>query len=573
MTPPRSASKAMMHRKKAAPRPRRSNRPLAAFTLMEVMIAVGALAVLGVAIAAVFQVTGKTVTGGRRISAMNAYANLIEQQMRDDFASLSREGFLVIRHQYPQLNAAGEAEDVPLHTDDLSPRPRRSDEIVFFIKGQFTSAREPLHPQLIPSADAARVYYGHGEGALPTSGNSYWRPEVHDRHIGAGKRLGVNIPGNPNRYAADWTLLRHTTALIPRGDHLTSRGPRNTYPLLQNTPLFTNANGDPRLIDSTIQVGAQPAAFSIFRHLNYMFPTGAINTVRGAITGSPQFTSGLVDIAACSLHEIRAIVCTADDYPVNANANFYDQFRRPGGPAGTFQYSFQRQGVAPGGVERVEKTQAWMEDAFPSELSWAYSANVQRRVRYETVPPNLVGSLSGTWPGGDVEAAYRRADQAMLASWGFLPHCTEFIVEWSSGQTFPPDTNPPQAHYVAGREGELIWHGLNRSPAGQPYVARPFGVDAGPPPANWSRWAGQGTGSRHLIHGVQNTGTFPAQLADHGPLLSYFGYFDPTHNPTAAEPTRQWPWPRHIRVTLSLADPRDPAVEQTFQFVFDIPQQ
>ena len=73
-------------------------------------------------------------------------------------------------------------------------------------------------------------------------------------------------------------------------------------------------------------------------------------------------------------------------------------------------------------------------------------------------------------------------------------------------------------------------------------------------------------------------------------VTSYFGYTDPTFNPDrdaptgspipdgllispgdSRSPTIPWAWPRYIRVTMSLADPNNPSVEQGFQFVFDVP--
>jgi hypothetical protein len=88
--------------------------------------------------------------------------------------------------------------------------------------------------------------------------------------------------------------------------------------------------------------------------------------------------------------------------------------------------------------------------------------------------------------------------------------------------------------------------------------------------------------NEQLIHGwgfnvAQQTGN-PGE-----PLTSYFGYIDPQFNPDLTNngrlddpgdsrvTTLPCPWPKLIRVTLSLADPNDPSTEQTFQFVFDVP--
>jgi prepilin-type N-terminal cleavage/methylation domain-containing protein len=587
-------------------RPRRR-----AFTLMEVMVAVAALAVLAVAIAAIFEVTGRTVTGGRRVSAINSYANLIKQQMEADFAAMTRDGFLLIRGQWADADAApgiNLANDlVPLHPDDTNPRPRRIDEVMFFAKGQFTSAREPLHPQLIARADAARIYYGHGqrgsEAFTPAwNPQTFWRPSLID-YAGTGNpdaRLGRQVAGNPNRYASEWTLLRHVTLLVPRNDYVVNRVPQSSRPLLGATALFPNAPTDLRLLDSEIQIAAQPAASSIFRSLAALFPLDprlniatftdpSGNTLdnpsfhairRTPANIRPQFSSGLVDIATCGLHEIRAIVMAANQFPAGANANFYNQF------ASGYSYT-------PTGITQLQRAQSWMLDALPANTvtgSNPITYQNVRRVRYEPVPHNMVGSMSqagagltGPWQP-PLEMAFRRADQAMLAQWGFLPHCTEFIVEWSFGQTFPSDPSDP--NYLPQYAGELVWHGLERLPRdlsipNQIPLAWPFGIGGAGLPAHWRQVPP--TTPRHplappalgmaqvrtLVH-ANTTGTF----APEGPLDSYFGYTDPTYTPTGNQnPQRDWPWPRFIRITLSLADPRQPSSEHTFQFIFSIPQQ
>ena len=36
--------------------------------------------------------------------------------------------------------------------------------------------------------------------------------------------------------------------------------------------------------------------------------------------------------------------------------------------------------------------------------------------------------------------------------------------------------------------------------------------------------------------------------------------------------TVPWPWPKMVRITISIADPSEPMREQTFQFVVEIPR-
>ena len=72
------------------------------FTLMEMLVAVAAVAVVSVGLAAIFDSVGKTVSGGKRVSLLNTYAGLMESRLRRDFDHMTREGFLTIRQQWVQ---------------------------------------------------------------------------------------------------------------------------------------------------------------------------------------------------------------------------------------------------------------------------------------------------------------------------------------------------------------------------------------------------------------------------------------------------------------------------------------
>jgi hypothetical protein len=74
----------------------------------------------------------------------------------------------------------------------------------------------------------------------------------------------------------------------------------------------------------------------------------------------------------------------------------------------------------------------------------------------------------------------------------------------------------------------------------------------------------------------------PSVILDRGPgdtLYWTFGYFDATFAPGQAPFTAPnqpalmpVPWPKLVRITISLADPADPETEQTYQFVFQVPE-
>lgn len=566
-------------------RPARS----AAFTLIELLVAVGAVALVAVAIAAVFEATGRTVSTGRRVGALNAYAALLKQQLERDFATMTRDGFLIIRNEMADVNgdgAWGPADLVPLHPDDLNPRVRRIDEIMFFAKGEFTTAREPLEPALVARSDAAAVYYGHGQRRIPDNDpNGLYRlPRLDDRNDSDSRaRLAFRDPVNPNRFASDWILVRHLTLLSPR--QATTR-PR-PFPA-------TFALAPAELSDYDNQVALQPAASNVFRSLSNIFPVSFGSPIRAV---RPLRSSGLVDIATTDLSEIRLVVITSDVMPGQAQGNFFDPLANSNPvpqPNAGVDGIFRQFGTGPGQDAGVlGRMQAWMSDALPA---WSGAPNpAQRaRIRCEPAPPNYVGVLAAvTQP--PVVQAYSRADQLMLSGSNFIPRCTEFIVEWSFGKTYPSDPSNPD--YVVGREGELIWHGLERLPDGTPVqndsraVVRPYdefqrlarlekpyqALDGSirlDPSDLWVR--------TDLVHGQ---GYSSSQVAPGAALTSYFGYVDPYFKPDkdndgllespvdAASPTYPWAWPRLVRVTIGLADPADSAFEQRFQFVLPLPRE
>ena len=161
---------------------------------------------------------------------------LIEQQLRADISAMTRDGFLVIRNEYADGDGNGtinvppvgqtNADCVFLYEGDEKQRLRRIDELMFFAKGKFASARTALDPQYLAESDAARIYYGHGQrGRVPTTPfnatDRYNQPELDGTLATTGQeydsnaRLGYDYPENPNKFASEWTLLRHVTLLSP----------------------------------------------------------------------------------------------------------------------------------------------------------------------------------------------------------------------------------------------------------------------------------------------------------------------------------------------------------------------
>lgn len=592
------------------------------FTMIEMMVAVGAVAVISVGLAALFSSVGRTVSGGKRVSILNNYAGLIESRMRADFDAMTREGFLVIRQQWAMKTPAdvvsdvpdNDAERIPVSAEDTAPRRRRIDEIAFFTRGSFTSARQPVNPEVNARSDAARVYYGHGQRVredLSVGTSTYLQPELGNLNNDVNARLGFVPTGgmtNPNRFAGDWTLLRHELLLV---------NPENTTPQEYPATPGTTLN---RTWDNDRQIAMQPATGSMFRWTNRRAgtprpnpanPTGAGTAMSNAIlvrtdvyATFPQFASGIVDIATTDLDEIRRIVLGATVIPsaIAVNEVFPDSSTPPNGnlaptflptpftqppPPPTLPPAFATRPTPPQSVDRMH---AWMEQSLPAQSAAMnpggnefYPIPNERpgmRMRYEPQPTNLLEQLRNA-NTTNIDKVARRADQLAMASNNFLPRCSEFIVEWSFGATWG---------------GQIVWHGPRRwvdlngngLPDTNPnevemVLPYPFAPDGTPVPSQVryplvnNPAVGIHTYSDRLIYGYTPMHTTSV-------LTSYFGYVDPTFQPPLdgddngrfddgqpAVATVPWPWPKMIRVTLTLSDAQNPEIESTFQFIFTTP--
>lgn len=342
--------------------PRIDSRRDAAFTLLEVLVAVAAVAIISAGLAAIFNSVGKTVTSGRRVSRVNQYGRLLEQQLRRDFSRMTRDGFLVIRQQFADVNGDGKFvmnaptsnapgddevalyEDQPARNTDRPSdqwRPRRIDEILFFNRGADAKSSRValgLAGWEQPASKESMIYYGHGMRMKPeadqvdSNARPHENPKVNETNtiarntgnpnakhlLGYHESSGPDQEANPNVYASKWILLRKQTILVP---------PTLTAPAREGAFGFPANPLDAHLRDYDCQVSGQPAAASVFRSLNRLFTpdydtsVSSYNTlgnhlwyVAGADgnyipgEGGPSLSSGLIDIATTSLNEIKSFV-------------------------------------------------------------------------------------------------------------------------------------------------------------------------------------------------------------------------------------------------------------------------
>jgi len=622
------------------------------FTLIEALVAIGAIAIIGVGLASVFESVGETVTRGRRVRELNEIAKRVEEQLRSDISKMTRDGPLVIRNQVAVPTAdprTDNGEKVYLSAEDPNPRPspddprpRRVDELMFFARGEFASARQPIRPGFRATADAARIVYEQGMKLVPDTssplGATYEHPELSDAYrdnpnvaerLGWGTRTRTLLGKcGPNELAAGWTLLRHVTLLArPRAAEPFDPGDQ-----IPGVPWV-------RHLDSRYQIAGQPASPTVFQALTQYPPydyeirssqgnltldnlsalqrsTLREDLLRPTITGAginnvfPVFSSGLLDIATTSLDEIRRVVLGASTPPglawrnASGSSNLEDFMTYYVNPS----YAPVKTALfADNGP--LDLMQRWMIDAFPDNqhgLSTsadpvpasvpAEAAFLQEatRLRYEPTPPDDVGVLQDT-SLSPLDQEIALGDQQMLSASVFVPRCSEFIVEWSFGDTIP---------YVPAnaQSGQLMWHGLWRigdadgdgqfNGNGQEFVTLPYPMYWNQSSPRWLRHqvtyekpdgtTGTRTIDERLIHPearINNPTLPPMRPMDRAlftaggrQLTSCFGYIDPTFVPGTGDPqTVEWAWPKLIRITMSLADPDDPTLERTFQFVFEVP--
>lgn len=588
----------------------REGRAPRAFTVIELVVAIGAIAILTVGIAAIFNTVGKTVASGRRVSSFTQYAAVAESQMREDFERMTRNGFMVLRHELVDPDNDGETPDlIPLYAGQPVPqqRYRRADELVFFAEGEFRAKREPYAgdlngspaPRRVPTANAARIYWGHGVRHDPgVPGFSYRVPGVADGNRvnvpngqpgptggNAKEWLGrddddLNASGNdtlPNKYASSWILLRHVTLLTQPGE--------------------SDLSLDAAYRDTDYQVGYQPAMDHVFHALNPYTTTKAAlypdapQTARGTITkwSEPDTASGLVEIATTSLPEVRAIVSDVNQIPravltAAAPLPLYDPSDPDesllDGVIPTISISangFPQPSAGPpdgqgfNGLDTLNFQHAWMRDAFPSySVRGSLPLNNRTksfRMRVEPVPTDLLGAAR--FSNDSLEHWQAMTDQFMLGSAVLLPGCSEFIVEYSFGNVDP--------------EGRLIWYGQTLPEDQLP----PGPTEA---PVTWydmGEYNAQDANGAYYARVVQSFGgvtrpVAPAlymwgngELIDSRPCewVMHFGYDDISYVPSSDAQPRALPlaWPKLLRITIALADPREPSIEERFQYVFETP--
>lgn len=599
------------------------------FTVVELLVAIAVVAIISVGLSVIFGTVGDAVADGRRVSELNRAAARIEQQIRDDLSGLTRDGFMVITNRYASnelgqvfsSDALGAIQPgVQLSPSDQQGRARRADELMFFARGDFQTKRRALAPGVVANSSEAAIYYGIGQSRplniladQPTSArNFYFNPSVHDSNLRSDQiSRYAPLPGNPqpagqlpnpNRYARDWSLLRQVTLLAE--PQLVRVLPSEAYGLRR-----TDLAGRTLMMDSARQIAMQPAARSIFNSLQgtarefYGGQPGSVPDdgvsrwwigdiaeygAGGGFTSAnaplPSWrSSGVVDIAQGDILGVRrqlealsavvppsAYVAPGEirpfNYPRVDLGESADGFR--------LQWLDQTSSPRPSDARLLDlddadhrfNLRAWALDMLPS--LWDGESDPPRKlagVRYEDLPTRLLYPRD-SFPDndrGDLARAVLESNQEMLAASVFVPRCSEFIVEWSYGQV-DPGLGPGDPNFK-----RMLWYGLPRADRDEnddgridlsDHAVQNNLVAARYEPLNPESperpWVALAPSDNSLTNPeIAVFGLVSAQ----GPLGSSDDF-----NPVI-------PWPRFIRITMSLADPEDETIERTFQFIFSVP--
>lgn len=597
-----------------------------AFTVIELLVAIGAVAIVTVGLAAIFDAVGKTVQGGKRASALSQYATMVENQLRQDIASIDPNSFMLIRQQFVDTNSNQllDTNDdfVELYRGQTNGlRQRRIDELMFFARGDFASVRTPIVSDLVARSREARVYYGHGQRMTPvyTGGPAavdYSSPDVRfvapsgnpnaaytkQPSLGRSSADGGD-PANSsvNRYASEWTLLRHVTVLQQ------PNATRDEAPDLRRLGVINTAAAG-KIEDKDGQIALQPAAATIFRVPNFFMPRD-LEVPNYLWIGEnelfPGFSTGTVDVATTDVSEMRSWILGATKSP----HEWLEDYSLAAIDARVMRFAPFGRGAAAtnaANLTPIDLMHLWMSDAMPTQslgrapacLGGGQSFETpfdrdpwDQRIRYETQPVGMRDAVesasvqSTNYASKALQDAYERSAQVMLSAHNFVPRCSEFKVEWSFGRIHPAN-------------GTMIWHG---PPNGVDADYYPIDVGGQPleegkefmlrfqpntnTPTVWRDETRVHTFTDRVIYGET-----PAAIGVPSAVTSYFGYIDPTFDPqhpmagrpgaTAGELVgysvdnrlMEWPRPKLIRVTMSLADPQNPAIEETFQFVLEVPQ-
>lgn len=451
------------------------------FTLIELIVAIGAVVLLSVGIGQVFTQVQRLVGTGSAVADVDQLARSIERQMREDFDALRRtpqdETMLAIRSRRvgdistPLFLTADDREfesrnEISPYAQPPDPRSRaltvRLDEILFlgtarevggFRTKQQTGEDGPV------AVDVARIYYGHGlrpqidenyDPSEPLSEDNYPVRQLVPDGVGVtggvwGDAFGLRF--SRNEFAGDFMLLRHElllasgdVACAPGGDGFTSIGVDREYAVLirdqqaaERLLLFDNPDTQP-------PPGARNAQPTLLRH-------------------------GRTDICAQGPQEVRRwLEGRADPGPTAADAAYPDATALTGGCFDGY--------IASGPPSPNPDSPLWVRPNIASAINGtALRARTRRGLltaiagcfnRYlaESEPPVIL--RQDTSDTGLAQLVAQPENAAMDLHAVIASRCSSFEVAWSDGTIWEESDDLLDLNdELRARPGDIVWFDLD----------------------------------------------------------------------------------------------------------------
>jgi type II secretory pathway pseudopilin PulG len=542
-------------------RPEVQRRVSLGFTIVEMLVAVAVLVVVVLATARIFSASSRVASIAEANADLIQTAAVIEQQLRDDLASIPTNNFLVIQ-QVEVANAsnpvAGAAAD-----PSLAGREIRADQLAFFAQGARTTTRyigsqeSGSLAEWTPESAVARVYYGHGVlgSTLPVGIDPLtydgedtsivpWRSgrvETVRWNDGATQAVGL-IP--PVR-ASQWPLVRLATLLATDG-----------------RPTTTDAGGNPT--STTFPVFASNgvnASVSLFASRRVRL--GALTTAYPN-TYAPLWNTGRVDIVKWQTDDLFSQMAYQPTATTGASAlpfissNLNNPWSQPSSRLRMIQT------LSNWAVATTSQTGAGATELYVTYPRVERAALGPSRVEQMLTAPVIAGYCSSfkvewTWAEG-VGRTYS------FAELGRAPEPSDqlgiVVFRGASQPWFGMDNPVSLAPSLLSSTGATGWGGIGLplvvgAPANSSIVCSVEGprAQSGSGPPVWLTDAKQG--SKRVYHAVFG-----------------FNQSDPTAlNPSLGDRGPYTPLPSALRFTIRLHDSLG-RIEggREFQFIIDLPK-
>lgn len=531
-----------------------------AFTISELIVAVGVAVLLIVGVGRIFSTTRTTISTGEASARLTQYGRTLERLLREDFASIIRndQAYMVIRNE-----RLGSGQDVQSRLNRrrglyFSPEDEetgrdigtvRLDQLVLFTAGDQSSYqyRDPFFGQenIIArneSSSVARVWWGHGlrdpnpddsidgiKGAVGLAG--YVARFGEDRN-----QVGMAGPDLANKYVRDWVLARQPALLYTRAAAECDSVQTNQDLLFAMSPIEMFNEISTYWLDT-----------------RYFDPPPANR--RNGSSYYIRLSTGYVDLIDAHLSNVMSSV-TEYGWKLNRQTGVRERYPDP------LDALYPALTGSLGGID-------WRQDASRIDVPPSYITDAIDR---DQLHPQAGPGVNEQWARQQryrmmystgrirVETAVPSTDRQdqMLTHATLLQGCSNFEVAWSTGQINYP-------------EGDLVWYDIN-NPA-NPYAFHPGKTNRDvdeQTPSDARTWFL--TEVLPPSSGVGDSFTTVPNVEPQNSDLYYavFGGFVPMDND--ASRSQAWPWPKLIRIRATLNDPLG-RIEggRQFEFIFNLP--